>query len=1047
METLTFRHPRLVALIILVLVSAGLSSFLSLGRQEDPTITNLFATITTQFPGADPERVESLVTAEIEEELRKISEVDEISSVSRAGVSVVSVELLETLEEATIEQVWAEARDAVEDARQSFPAGVLAPEFDAEGISAYSAVIAVAAENPNYPVTILSRHAEALGDRLRSIPSTRAVDYFGQPEEEILVTVDMDKAAALGLSAAELSQRITEADGKVQSGRLQSSVDLTINVSGEIETMDRVRSIVLRENTDGAVVSLGDIATVDRGARQPRSALAIADGKPAVLIGILAQDGVQIDRWMEFVRDELASGAASVPLGIEERLLFDQSGYTTDRLSEVGVNMAIGVALVVSVLLITLGVRAAAIVALVLPVVSLATLATMNMIGLPIHQMSVTGLIVALGLLVDAAIVMTDEIRRRLQDGLKREDAVAEAVRRLAAPLLASTVTTALAFMPMILLPGPAGDFVGAIAIAVVLMLFWSLVVALTVTPAIAGWVLPDRSGASTLSSGISIAPLARLFEASIRLSAVNPVRSIALALVLPVLGFAAFPNLTAQFFPGVDRNQFYIEIDMPGGTSIETTADTAVRIDETLRADSGVESVYWTVGESGPAFYYNIVGNRSREPGFAQAMITTKTATDAARLVKDLQNHLDVNYPDAQIIVRNLVQGPPVAAPVEIKIQGQDIAVLRNLGDEVRAVMANLDLVTQARGSINGGDPQIRFQIDEVKARLLGLDVTDIAAQLNSALVGITGGSLVEGTEQLPVRVRFGDEIRTDLSAISNMPILLPNAAATSATGAFPALPFSELAKPIIEPAQSVITRTDGARENTIQAFIVPGVLPEEALRDVMAALDDSGFALPSGYTMSLGGDSDARSNTVGNLLASVGLIVTLSIATIVLTFNSFRLTLVTLVVCVLSAGLSLLSLAIMQFPFGIQAIIGVIGSIGVSINAAIIILTGLQQNADASRGDHKAIAHVVTGSSRHIISTTVTTFGGFLPLILGGGAFWPPFAVAIAGGVLLFTVVSFYFTPSVFALIYRSPSRKDSQTARNEMEKGQPHLRLAAE
>ncbi|MEM9129648.1 MAG: efflux RND transporter permease subunit [Pseudomonadota bacterium] len=309
METLTFRQPRLVALIILVLVSAGLSSFLSLGRQEDPTITNLFATITTQFPGADPERVESLVTAEIEEELREIEEVDEVSSVSRSGVSVVSVELLETLDEATIEQVWAEARDAVEDARRNFPTGVLAPDFNAEGISAYSAVISVAATHEDTPITLLARHAEALGDRLRSIPATRAVDLFGMPEEEVLVSVDPIRAATLGLTAAEISQRITAADGKVQSGRLQGDVDLTIGVTGEIETLGRLRTVVLRENALGSTVALGDIATIDRGPRSPASSLAYANGKPAVLVGVLAQDGVQIDRWMSFVREELLAGS------------------------------------------------------------------------------------------------------------------------------------------------------------------------------------------------------------------------------------------------------------------------------------------------------------------------------------------------------------------------------------------------------------------------------------------------------------------------------------------------------------------------------------------------------------------------------------------------------------------------------------------------------------------------------------------------------------------------------------------------------------------
>ncbi len=1015
METLTFRQPRLVALILLVLISAGLSSFLSLGRQEDPTITNLFATVTTTFPGADPARVEALVTSEIEEELREIAEVDTITSVSRTGVSVVSVELLETLEGAAIEQVWSEARDAVEDARRNFPTGVLAPEFNAEGISAYSAVIAVTAEHSDVPITLAHAHAEALADRLRAIPSTRAVDLFGEPEDEVLVVVDHTRAAALGLTTAEISQRIAAADGKVQAGRLQGGrSDLTINISGGIDALDRLSKVVLRENEAGASVTVTDVATVTRGARQPATEMAIANGRPSVLIGVLAQDGVQIDRWMSFVREELEANTATIPVGLAETLLFDQSTYTADRLAEVGTNMAIGVSLVVGVLFLTLGLRAAAIVALVLPVVSLATLATMNFIGLPIHQMSVTGLIVALGLLVDAAIVMVDEVRQRLARGMARQDAVGEAIRRLAAPLLASTVTTALSFTPMILLPGPAGDFVGSIAIAVVLMLIWSLVVALTVTPALAGWLLK-----SDRPSGLRILLLGRAFRTSIRWSVRNPLKSIGISLILPVLGFASFPTLTAQFFPGVERDQFYLEVDMPPGTAIAQTAELTRDVDALLRQEEGIDLIYWSIGQSGPAFYYNITGGRSQEPGYAQAMITTKTSEDAARLVPELQARLEESYPQAQIIVRGLVQGPPVAAPVEVRIVGPDLSTLRQLGDDARALMADLPLVTQVRAGVSGGAPQIRFEIDETNARLLGFDVTTIASQLETSLVGVDGGSLVEGTDQLPVRVRFDESQRADLGAIAGLPILLPNAAGISAAGSLPVVPLSELARPVLEPAPSVITRRNGERMNTVQAFIVADVLPEEALQSVLIALDARGFDVPAGYRIELGGDSDARSSTVGNLLASVGLIVTLTIATIALTFNSFRLTAVALVVCVLSAGLSMLSLAVMQYPFGINAIIGVIGSIGVSINAAIIILTGLQADSDATLGDTDAMADVVTGSSRHIISTTITTFGGFLPLILAGGGFWPPFAVAIAGGVLLSAVVSFYFTPAMFALV----------------------------
>lgn len=1042
LATLTFRQPRLVALVLLVLISAGLSSFLSLGRQEDPTITNLFATITTSFPGADPARVEALVSAKIEEELREIAEVDTISSVSGQGISVVSVELLETLDDTTIEQVWSEARDAVADARQSFPDGVGTPEFDAEGISAYSAVIAIVAENDATPATILARHAEGLAERLRSIPSTRTVELFGTPEEEVLVTLDAQSLAAVGLTADQVSTAITGADGKVQAGRLQrQDTNIAIGISGEVEALERLRRVPLREGTDGSVLKLGDVAEVSRGPREPAEELALVGGRSAVLVGVLAQDGVQIDRWMQFVREEIEAGSQSVPVGISEQLLFDQSTYTVDRLMDVGTNMAIGVAIVVGVLFLTLGVRAAAIVAIVLPVVSLATLATMNFIGLPIHQMSVTGLIVALGLLVDAAIVMTDEIRKRLAKGMPRARAVGDAVQRLFAPLIASTVTTALSFTPMILLPGPAGDFVGSIAIAVVLMLLWSLFVALTVTPALAGWLLvaakPDRD--RSRSPGLA----ARLFAASIRWSVAHPVKSISLSLILPVLGFASFPTLTAQFFPGVERDQFYIELDMPAGTGIEATHAVAKEIDALLTAYPEISKAYWTIGRSGPAFYYNITGDRSREPGFAQAMVTTTAEAAAERLVPELQQRLDAEFTEAQIIVRGLVQGPPVAAPVELRFVGPDVDVLREIGDEVRAVISGLDFTTQVRATANGGAPRLRYEIDEVKARQFGLSLSDIARQLEVALVGTTGGSMVEGTETLPIRVRYGERLRGSSQGISDLPILPKNAAELAAQGRFPGVPLSELATLRLEPSESAIVRRNGERTNTVQAFLVPGLLPEEALQSVQTAIAESGFSLPAGYRLELGGDSDARSSTVGNLMASVGLIVTLTIATIALTFNSFRLTAAALVVCVLSAGLSILSLAIMQFPFGINAIIGVIGSIGVSINAAIIILTGLQGDDRSAAGDRPAMAQVVLNSSRHIISTTITTFGGFLPLILEGGGFWPPFATAIAGGVLLSTVVSFYFTPALFALI----TRRKPAPAVAGVEPVQMPLRIAAE
>lgn len=1012
METLTFRSPRLVALMLLVLIAGGVSSLLSIGRQEDPTITNLFATVTTVYPGADPARVEALVSTKIEEELKEIPEVDVIESTSATGISVVSIELLETLEGERIEQVWSETRDALNDAAREFPAGVLEPEFNSDNAGAYAAIVAVRTDRESFPLTLAARYSEDLADRLRAVPGTKLVEEFGAPDEEVLVTLDPVQAAGLGLTADAVAAAIQAADAKVQAGRLRApGTDIIVSVEGEITALDRLRDVVLREDPNGAVTLLGDVAEISRGAATPATELALSDGRAAILVAARINDGLQVDGWMAMAREELAAYQAALPAGLTAELVFDQSGYTAERLAEVGLNMLIGVGLVVAVLLLTLGVRAAMIVALVLPVVSLATLMTMNVMGLPIHQMSVTGLIVALGLLVDAAIVMTDEVGQRVARGMTRVKAAGSAVKRLFAPLLASTVTTALSFTPMILLPGPAGDFVGSIAIAVVTMLVWSFLIAVTVTPAIAGWTLRDGK-----PGGLKIKPLSDAFRWTLRWSVTHPIKSIALALVLPVLGFASMPTLTAQFFPGVDRDQFHIEVEMPAGTAITATTALTREIDATLRAEDEIAQVDWVIGRSAPAFYYNVIGNRDQEPGFAHALITSASAEATERLVPALQNSFSKAYPEARILVRGLVQGPPVNAPVEIRLVGPDTATLRALGDEARRIIADQDLVTVVRSTVSGGAPEISLSVDEAKARLLGLDLGQIARQLDTSLEGVTGGSLLEGTEQLPVRVRLGDATRGDLGAISDIPIIPPFAA-----GAPVSVPLSALAEVDVIPSDGAITRRNSERVNNIQAFLIHGVLPEEALRDVRAALESEGFTLPAGYRLEFGGDADARSSTMGNLLAPLGLIITLSVATVVMTLNSFRLASVTFVVAGLSAGLSILALAVFQYPFGINAVIGVIGSIGVSINAAIIILSGMQENEAAKQGDREAMVDVIMGSSRHIVSTTVTTFGGFLPLILAGGGFWPPFAMSVAGGVLLSTVISFYFTPPAFALVRR--------------------------
>ena len=1016
MDTLFFRNPRLVILALAVIAVAGLSALLTLGRQEDPSITGTQAGVTTLFPGADPARIEALITRPLENELRTIAEVMTLSSTSAAGISSIDVELIETIDPAAIPEVWSRVRDKV--AAVPLPPGALDPEVETGGEGAYAAILALLPKGDTAPASaVLGRHAQELAERLRTLTGAKSVDVWGLPAEEVLVALDPARTAALGLSPAEVATAVAAGDAKARAGRLTGpGTEAVLDLAGDISGLDRVRDIVLREGSDGSVLRVGDVAEVTRGPRPPGDALAMVDGRAAVLIGVRIEEGLRVDLWMEGLKAKVAAFADTLPASLEVRQVFDQAVYTADRMSEVAVNMAIGTALVIAVLFLTLGARAALVVALVLPLVTLATLGTMRFIGLPLHQMSVTGLIVALGLLVDAAIVMTDEVQKRLSEGQDRRQAVSAAVRRLAVPLLASTLTTVLSFVPMILLPGGAGDFISAIAIAVVLMLSWSLIVALTITPALAGWWLSARGGA-----GLRLGALTRGFAVLIQLSLANPLRSVLLALVLPVMGFLAMPMLVPQFFPGVDRNQFHVEVELPVGTGLETTRALVERIDSALKADARITGTVWVAGESAPAFYYNIVGNRQNAPEYAHGLVTTTSPAATAALLGPLQADLSEAFPQARVLVRGLVQGPPVDAPVELRLVGQDVQALRRAGNDIRTILLSVPALTQVRTQMEGTAPEVRVDVDEAAARLLGLSLGDVSAQLQAALEGVTGGALLEGTEELPVRVRLGEDIRGDLSRIATLPILPAGAAARATQGALPQVPLSALATLTLVPSETAISRRNGDRVNTVQAFVAPGVLAQAAQAQAEAALAQAGFVLPPGVTLEIGGDADERSQTVANLMASIGLIVTLSVATVVLSFNSFRLSAITFAVAGLSAGLSILALAIFDHPFGITAVIGVIGSIGVSVNAAIIVLSALQEDPRAAAGDRAAMTEVVMGSTRHILSTTLTTVGGFLPLILAGGGFWPPFAMAVAGGVALSTVLAFAFTPQMFALVHR--------------------------
>lgn len=1035
MSDLFFRNPRLTALAIGLVLVAGLSALNALPRQEDPTLSRRFGTVTTRYPGADALRVESLVTEKIEARLLELHEIDELDSVSRTGVSVVQIQLADRYDERTVDEVWSRVRDKLADARADLPRGALAPEFEDRTSTAVTLLVAFTWASDGPPLRgLLTRLAEELESRLRNVAHTRETELFGEAEEEIRVTVEPGALAGVDLTVEDVSRAIAQADAKVPAGQVRhGESELLIEVEGELDSLARVRAIPLaRERDEASFLRVGDIARVERTVREPAATEAIVDGRPAVVVAATMNPGHRVDLWAARTREVVEGFRAEVPQGIAYEVVFDQSAYTGARISDLVGNLLLGAAIVVGVLVFLMGVRSALIVASALPLTVAMVLAQMQWLGVPLHQMSITGLIIALGLLIDNAIVVVDEFNLFRQRGESPGRAVQLTVERLFVPLFASTLTTVLAFAPIALMPGGAGEFVGTIAIGVGLAVSSSFVLSMTVIPALAGLIAERRARrhgptaeASTppawWRNGFSHPGVARIYRVTLRHALQRPWIGIGVSLILPILGFAAGQTLSQQFFPANDRNQFQIQLVLPSQSSLAETRRHALRARELVEAHDEVVASYWFLGESPPRVFYNMFGNADGIAASAGAFVTTDSPAATQALLPILQRELMFALPDARVVALPFEQGPPFEAPIEARILGPDIEVLRELGEQVRSVLSESHAVTYTTAKLAGGSPKLSIATDEDEVRLVGLGLTDIAAQLDARLEGVTGGSIVEASEEVPVRVRVSDGDRESPAQIAAGHLLAPGRTGEADGRGVAGVPLTAVGELRLVPELSGITRRNGMRSNTVQAFLVPYSLIADSLGDFRARLDASGFSLPPGYAVEIGGEDEQRAEAVFNLLAFALPLFVVMAGAIVLSFGSFRLAGLIFVVAFLGIGLAQGGIWLFGYPLGFVGIVGAMGLVGLAINDAIVVLTALREDPRARDGDVEGAVDVVMEATRHVLATTFTTIGGFVPLIVAGGRFWPPMATAIAGGVLGCSIVALYLVPAAHVSLRR--------------------------
>jgi len=1034
-----YRNPRLTALFLGLVIVAGLAALQSLARQEDPTLARRFGSVRTVFPGASALRVESLVTDKLEKELLELHEIREIQSESRTGISVLRLELDEQYEEEDVDEIWSKVRDRIDQARREFPPGVGAPDFEDQTSTAITLLVGFTWDREGPPqLGLMTRLAEELENRLRNVPGTKETDLHGEAEEEIRISVAPDVLAGVGLTAAAVSDALARADSKVPAGQLRNERnDLLIEVAGELDSLARIRDVPLRDAPGGQLLRVGDVALVERAVREPAATEAWLGGRRGVAVSATMQSDRRVDLWADDVHAVVEEFGRLVPEGVGYRVIFDQSVYTQERLGTLVGNLLLGATIVVLILFLLMGLRSALIVGSALPITVCMVLAELNFLGVPLHQTSVTGIIIALGLLIDNAIVVVDEYNLRVRRGVTRPEAVSATVRHLFVPLAASTLTTILAFLPIVLMPGGAGEFVGPISIGVGLAVGSSFLVSMTVIPAVAAFLTSQRTleraregrRGAFWKDGFSSPRLAAAWSSTLDFLLARPGLGIAISLVLPVAGFVAANTLTEQFFPPNDRNQFQIQLVLPSQTSTAETRRNALRARALLHAHDEVVESHWFVGDAAPRVFYTMIQNEEGVSSYAGAFVTTRSPDATERLLPRLQRELLEAFPNARVMALPFEQGPPFDAPIEVRILGPDLDELRHLGEQVRAVLAETNDVTYTVAKIAGGEPKLMVRADEIEARIAGLRLAEVADQLHARLEGAEGGSLLERTEELPVRVRVLGEHRADLRAIAAGNVLGADAAADARGVA--GVPLAAMSEIDLVPELSGVTRRNGERSNSVQAFLLPYTLIAESLADFRRRLDASGFTLPEGYRLEFGGESEERSEALANLMAFALPLFVIMAGTIILSFNSFRLAGIIGAVAFLSVGLAMLGVWSFGYPMGFLAIIGTMGLVGLAINDSIVVLNALQGDAGARAGELEDTREVVVEATRHIVATTFTTIGGFTPLILFGGRFWPPLATAIAGGVLGASILALIFVPCVFVRSRRRDQRRAAKRA----------------
>ena len=987
---------RLILTVALLVSATGFAAWLTMNRQEDPLMPAYWGQVVVVYPGADAEMMERLVLEPVEDALAEVEEIATVESNAYSETAVVAIDLKETTGDT--DAAWDDVRRALVRAQQEFPAGVAAPVLNDSLNTDHDAVV-VAITGSAEPLALLDA-ARTLRRALLGVPGVATVKLLGDPGEQ--VTVDLEDAAArrLGLTADAVAAQLGGRTAILPGGSLAlGERTVRLRPRAEMESVAEIAASPVALPAGGAV-PLGEIARVRLGPREPAGERMRLDGELAVGLGVVAEEHAHALRFGDAVRSRVAAIAPTLA-PLEVRTLAFQPERVGARLSQLNQSLLMGILIVAGVVILAMGLRLGLVVASVVPLVTFAALALFAIGGGVLHQISVAALVLALGMLVDNAIVVAENIQWRLDRGAERREAAAAAVRELAVPLAAATGTTVAAFLPMLLAESGTADFTRTIPVMVILALVISYLFAIFVTPILSeAMLLPGASRATAVTS--------RAAELLARL-AVRRTRWVLLAAVLLVAAAAAGAGaVRQQFFPAADRNQLVVDLKLPEGSHLDATDQASRTLERLLLARPEVRHVAAFMGRGAPRFYYNIQ-SVPWSPHFAQLMVETRTTADVEPLLDWLRQSTPASLPGLEVIGRRLEQGPPVGAPVEVRVSSDRLDELATAVAAVAAELRRVPGAADVRHDLGAGEPTLSFRVDDPAAARLGLSRADVARALAGHTRGLPVGELRADRDPVPIVVRDPAGERLPADALAGLDV--------SGRHGRP-VPLAQVASVETGWRPAVIHHRDRQRVATVSAQLVG----DATFSDVLTALEPrlAQLGLPAGVRVSFGGDAEGSGEANTALLRSlpIGLLVLLGV--LLAEFNSFRRVGLVLVTVPLAATGVVPGLLIGGQPFGFMSLLGVFALVGIVVNNAIVLLEVVEQQRRDGAPVDAALAAAVDQRIRPILLTTATTVCGLLPLAFSSSTLWPPLAWAMISGLIASTLLTLVVVPALYRAVF---------------------------